>query len=739
MFTRSLLAHPYCTSCDVKVILKRLTLRRIVILITALAIALQVFSMPARQQDISPSTLDGAFSHLAAEMDRYHAAVDVYTDVGSAGNHFLHYAKIADDFNAVDLDLCSNEKVHSGLTAIKSTFRSTTGQNWGGWYALNGILIGQDTSPRANFGETPSAGVDLQGATQVSFWAMGRRGGEKIEFFMGGVGRNPENGNSVMPFPDSTPRVPELGTTLTLSTTWTRYTIDLTGKNLSYILGGFAWVCTAQNNPNGAVFWIDDIQYNKPRLNEPRFIRSYVTLSGSDFDTNHRDVAFSYDNAVVMLTFMARGQDDDWRRAKLIADAFVYVQANDPTYNDSRVRNAYEAGDVMLPPGWAPNGKERAARLPVIVNCAKGTSGFERIQISSFTGNMAWVGISLLTYFQRQGGVQYLEAAQRIGEWIEGRRQTTGLGGYRGGFEGFDRPSVEHPNDPVEVSSVSTENNIDAFALFNKLFQITGEAIWKSRAAHAQSFIDKMLDQNIGCLLIGAKDSQTINRDFLSLDVQALSVLAMPDALTRFPNTLHCAENRHRTIKDGFTGYDFNDDKDGIWFEGSSYISLALRRTGDSSKAGEILSELRRTQVSAQNSNGTGLVAASHDGVTTGFRGPNMEVLGLFARLHLAATAWYALAEANKNPYAVFGFSNPQITGLTVKGKKLIVTGEGFDEGAAILVNGKAQKTSNDPSAPASKLIGKKAGKKLKPRDKVKIRNADGSESNEVEYEPSPG
>lgn len=712
--------------------------RRSLALVITLTFALHVFAIP-RPQDVSAAALDGAVTHLAAEMDRYHTTFDVYSDAGAGGNHFSYYAKIADDFNAVDINLCSSEKVHSGMTAIKSTFQNTTGQNWGGWYALNGVLTGQDTSPRANFGETPNAGVDLTGATQISFWAVGSRGGEKVEFFVGGVGRNPVDGSPVASFPDSTPRAPSIGTTVTLSTSWTRYSISLAGKNLSYILGGFAWICSAVDNPAGATCWIDDVQYDRSRPDEPRFIRSYVTLSGNAFDKNNRDVAFAYDNAMAMLALMSRGQADDWRRAGIIASAFLYAQANDPTYSDGRIRNAYESGDVMFPPGWSPNGKVQAVRLPVVADCDAGTVGFDRTQVSSYTGNVAWVGIALLTYYQKTGSAKYLDAARRMGEWIEGRRQAAGLGGYRGGVEGFDRPSAEHPNDPVEVPWSSTEHNLDIIALANTLFQITGETTWKDRADHARSFVGRMWDQNIGCLLVGATDSQTLNRDLLALDAQPWSVLAIQDALTQFPNVLQCAETHHRTTKDGFTGYDFNDDRDGIWFEGTAQMALAWQRAGNASKAGEILDELRRAQSSAANANGLAIPAASRDGVTTGFVGPDMLAEALFNRLHIGASAWYVLAETRKNPYALFGSVTPRIASLTVNGKKLIVLGEGFDDGAVIVVNGNDQATTNDSTTPTQRLIGKKAGKKIRPGDKVKVRNADGSESGEVEYAPAGG
>jgi len=78
------------------------------------------------------------------------------------------------------------------------------------------------------------------------------------EFFMGGVGRNAVTGVPTTPFPDSTPRCPAIGTLFTLTTQWQKITIDLTGLDLRYILGGFGWVASADNNPNGAVFYLDD-------------------------------------------------------------------------------------------------------------------------------------------------------------------------------------------------------------------------------------------------------------------------------------------------------------------------------------------------------------------------------------------------------------------------------------------------------------------------------------------------
>lgn len=55
----------------------------------------------------------------------------------------------------------------------------------------------------------------------------------------------------------------------------------------------------------------------------------------------------------------------------------------------------------------------------------------------------------------------------------------------------------------------------------------------------------------------------------------------------------------------------------------------------------------------------------------------------------------------------------PQILNARVKGKKLIVTGQNFSQGAVILVDGNPQNTRNDSSSPSTMLIAKKGGKKI--------------------------
>ena len=73
----------------------------------------------------------------------------------------------------------------------------------------------------------------------------------------------------------------------------------------------------------------------------------------------------------------------------------------------------------------------------------------------------------------------------------------------------------------------------------------------------------------------------------------------------------------------------------------------------------------------------------------------------------------------------------PRIIMASVSGKKLFITGENFHAGAVILLNGEEQKSKNDEQNPQTMLIGKKAGKKIRPGDRIQVRNPDAALSEE--------
>ena len=80
--------------------------------------------------------------------------------------------------------------------------------------------------------------------------------------------------------------------------------------------------------------------------------------------------------------------------------------------------------------------------------------------------------------------------------------------------------------------------------------------------------------------------------------------------------------------------------------------------------------------------------------------------------------------------------THPKVTGASVSGKKLIVSGTNFGQGAVIVLDGEEQRTINDALNPSSVLISKKAGKKVKTGQPVVIRvkNSTGTMSDEYSF-----
>ncbi len=540
----------------------------------------------------------------------------------------------------------------SGSSCIENRF-SADGDNWGGWYFMNGVLEGEETQPKPNWGDYPDAGVDLTKAEALTFWAKGERGGERVEFFAFGVGRDAVTGTPLAPYPDSSPKV-SLGY-ITLRDTWVQYAIDLTNRDLSYVLGGFGWVTDAHRNNNQDItFYLDQIVYDKSRLDDARFLVSYETIpSPLDFDVVLNNTAFTYDNALVLIAFVARGAEDDMRRAKLLADAFVYAIDNDRYFSDGRLRNAYQAGDLGLFPGWNPNGKKNTVRMPGWWDAAADLWYEDKFSVGSNSGNLAWAIIALLSYYDQAGGSEYLDAAEELANWIEAEtKDTRGTGGYTGGYDGWETTS-NNPAGQTKGLWKSTENNIDVYVAFARLYEATGQAVWKDRALHAKAFVESMWDDGEGHFWTGTEnDGVTVNTDVLPADVNTWALMALGNA-EQYGRGISWVNGNCHVEADGFTGFDFNDDRDHVWFEGTAHMVLAFKLLEDTANASTYLAELEEAQIAASNGNEKGLVAASYDGLTTGF-----DWL-YYNRLHIGATAWFIFAEMGYNPYWGIGINDP--------------------------------------------------------------------------------
>ena len=170
----------------------------------------------------------------------------VYADSGSLDNHYIPSGWMpATAARDIKLDTNWQNYPFSGDTCIRVGYENKSGTRWAGIFWQN---------PANNWGTVPDAGFDLQGAGKLTFWARGDKGGELItEFKMGGLASG-EYFDS-----DSA----SLSQTQ-LTKEWKKYEIDLRGKDLSYVIGGFCWSTSIDvNDPKGIVFYLDEIKYEK--------------------------------------------------------------------------------------------------------------------------------------------------------------------------------------------------------------------------------------------------------------------------------------------------------------------------------------------------------------------------------------------------------------------------------------------------------------------------------------------
>jgi len=165
----------------------------------------------------------------------------VYSDRSSARNHYIPSGWMG-DYGDIKYDGSSKEDPYLGDTCIKLVYNAlkAQGAGWAGIFWQN---------PANNWG-TVDGGFDLSKATKLTFWARGAKGGERIEEFkVGGI---------MGEFSDSDSAV--IGPVI-LDKEWKQYTIDLKGKDMSYIIGGFCWSANVDNNPEGATFYLDEIKF----------------------------------------------------------------------------------------------------------------------------------------------------------------------------------------------------------------------------------------------------------------------------------------------------------------------------------------------------------------------------------------------------------------------------------------------------------------------------------------------
>ena len=426
--------------------------------------------------------------------------------------------------------------------------------------------------------------------------------------------------------------------------------------------------------------YLDVVQDAYLKGAEPRLLQSYNNESGL------MTAGFVYDNALAVLAYLANPTVANVRRARLIGDAFLWIQANDEAYSDGRVRQAYATGPMQFYGGGAyfPGLKREDGKAAFLWPFGFGGSS---------VGDMAWTAQALAQLYVDTRIKKYLDGAVALGSWIAERESEYAHGGYHGGVQA----------DGVTPQRwTSTEHNIDAFALFTLLAKLTRDRRWTARANVAATFVRHMwnpVDRFLWTGTLGGnpgEDPNAVNTGNIPEDVQTWSVLGMGDkrydasldwvtgnlwnsdggVQTQLPVGVRVSgvtySSQAKSLTGTISGGDVPNHRDAVWLEGNGHAALALlarKGTGDRGIAKRLLSETVVAQrkvgagqtvglttdpqdgrLSEGNWTGTALpdksgIVAATSAFDTGF------AFSYFQRQHVGATSWFLMAAQNFNPY----------------------------------------------------------------------------------------
>jgi hypothetical protein len=355
------------------------------------------------------------------------------------------------------------------------------------------------------------------------------------------------------------------------------------------------------------------------------FVRSYEHADDeSRLPAGLASTAFVYDNALAVIALVACG---DVASATTLGNALSLAARNDRTFSDGRVRNAYRPGPVGKGPPALPGWWDDKQKIWAEDAAQDGTS----------TGNVAWAALALLTLHQATKQESFLADAEHLIDWVIANVSTGS--GFRGGFHGYDPQQVR-------LTWISTEHNVDVYAVASWLFRLTSERKYADAAAQARQFLERAFDVNH--FLLGTKpDGSLADPSMLALDVQLWPWMAIPDAPAPWRAALNFAAT-HLAVNDGF---DFNGDRDGLWVEGTAQASLAYRIAGDPHRSGQLLTTLEADRTPSGFLNATRGARVSTGLSIDPTPTATESDFFYFRRPHLGATAWATLAAMAWNPF----------------------------------------------------------------------------------------
>ena len=356
-----------------------------------------------------------------------------------------------------------------------------------------------------------------------------------------------------------------------------------------------------------------------------------------------RNCGFTYDNALAALAFIAAG---DKNRAGHILDCFKYALLNDRS-GEMKLRNAYRDGnyskkynDVLLPGFWKDS-----------INswCE------DSYQVGTNLGNSAWAAIAMLQYDRVFKTDTYQKSACRVMDYVldnfKGDDSNPGIAsGYDGWTEnGPQNIPLKDRKDVQWYTYKSTECNLDAAVAFGYLYQQTKDSKYKTASEDCWNFLESMYIPSEKRYVIGTtNDGITKNTRNSFFDSIAWPILA---SANKSYNSDLSSSIKNMTTEGGlpFVCLGIPSDKKfdtngGIWYEGSIFGSMALKKAGYNAEADDIM----KTVIGKQDTSGAFTSASKL------LFADNTWKYGC-EDFHIAPTAWMVMYSNDFNP---FDFSN---------------------------------------------------------------------------------
>lgn len=281
---------------------------------------------------------------------------------------------------------------------------------------------------------------------------------------------------------------------------------------------------------------------NKPSWQAQIFIANQIKGIGlvDSYQEDYSDLSYVYDNALAAMASMATGS---YGLAKEILDTLC-----------NEVENS-------------------VSNVPFESYLYSDTSGRSGSGVS-YAGNSAWLLQALNMYQRLTASKVYYSVQKKLADFL------LSLQDLGGGLRG----------SPYDLWK-STEHNIIAYAALRNFGRLNHLYGYVYRAEKIKRFL-------VGPGIWNGKYFNRGENDLAKvIDVQALGVLLLGE---KYSNALTWSENNLRLSmhynSQVLTGFDFNDDLDTIWLEGTFQTVLAFYKSQNISKGDFYYNEAVKTQ-----------------------------------------------------------------------------------------------------------------------------------------------